>query len=354
MIDLTRVQISHFAAHHVGNKGLGELLTLTDNEIKFRNDFNRDTMLQYLTSKFKSEALYRFQESEQAGFVSINVICNELFNDVQTNGEFMVHSHNIANKLYDTSLHPKVKGGELYVLYLKDCLLNNQLCDAIGIFKSESVDTFIKVDIENGTDTIEPETGYALDNLDKGCLIFNIDKENGYSVAIHDKNKVAELGFYWHHDFLGLKIKQTPWLTTTHAINQCVAFCEEVLTQENNVNIHDQRRVLNNSVKHFGEKTEYVQDEFEKEVLSGNKEIVDAFREHKQQFSKNHDCEIPAKFEINPAAVKAKKKFTTTKIALDNNFSIEIASRHDLIEQGYDDAKEMKFYKVYYVNDSIK
>ena len=44
----------------------------------------------------------------------------------------------LVRYLYDKSIHPQIKGGELYVAYLKNCVLEDELVDAVGIFKTEN------------------------------------------------------------------------------------------------------------------------------------------------------------------------------------------------------------------------
>jgi len=39
MIDFSKAQLMHFAIHFVGNKSLGEELTLSNKAIKFKDDF---------------------------------------------------------------------------------------------------------------------------------------------------------------------------------------------------------------------------------------------------------------------------------------------------------------------------
>lgn len=65
--------------------------------------------------------------------------------------------------------------------------------DAVGLFKSENKDTFLKVYPSGDGFEIESQQGVNINKLDKGALIFNTDKENGYIVAIVDNtNKGAE------------------------------------------------------------------------------------------------------------------------------------------------------------------
>ena len=49
MIDFTRSELTHFVIHFVGNKGLGEDLTLSEKHIEIADDFLKDTVMRYLT-----------------------------------------------------------------------------------------------------------------------------------------------------------------------------------------------------------------------------------------------------------------------------------------------------------------
>ena len=51
MIDFTRSELTHFVIHYVGNKGLGEDLTLSDKTIQIKDDFLKDTVMRYLTDR---------------------------------------------------------------------------------------------------------------------------------------------------------------------------------------------------------------------------------------------------------------------------------------------------------------
>ncbi|MCE3259354.1 MAG: nucleoid-associated protein [Bacteroidetes bacterium] len=40
-----------------------------------------------------------------------------------------------------------------------------------------------------------------------------------------------------------------------------------------------------------------------------------------------------------------------TVVKLDKNFHIYIHGRHDYVENGYDEAKGLKYYKLFYTNE---
>lgn len=134
---------------------------------------------------------------------------NEVYmcvHEIFSNPNTILHqSIDLSKHLYEQSTHPKVKGGEFYVVYFEDCIVDGISTNAIGLFKSENKDTYLKIQHKSNGFMIESEKGISLNKLDKGCLIFNREKENGYVVAVVDNvNKGAEAK-YWTDDFLHVR-----------------------------------------------------------------------------------------------------------------------------------------------------
>ena len=48
------------------------------------------------------------------------------------------------------------------------------------------------------------ESGINIKKLDKACIVFNVNRDNGYKVCILDKTNTKE-AIYWTTDFLGLE-----------------------------------------------------------------------------------------------------------------------------------------------------
>jgi hypothetical protein len=351
MIDFTRAQLLDFTTHFVGNKGLGENLEINPDQVVFLDDYTKETLLLYLTSSFKTDIYYEFKpKKEDISLHDIRSYADELFSD---RTEFLDHSKKIAEHLYNQSMHPKIKGGEFYTCYFKDCVVDGELCDAIGLFKTENKDTYLKV---NDQFQIECDNGINVRKLDKGCLIFNnsSDKENGYKISIIDtNNKVAECSYYWIEDFLNVKLKENAYYHTNNFIDTCVGFCEEILTEANNVKKEDQMMMLNKTVSYFKDKDTLSVEEFEREALT-EPDLISAFRDYRQDFNKRLDLKPVDEFDISTTAVKKNQKYMRSIIKLDKNFDLYIHARHDYIERGYDEEKGLKFYKIYYVNEETK
>lgn len=354
MIEYTRANMVSMATHYVGNKGLGHQLTLTEKPYEFKDDITKDIFFNFLVSGFKNDIYYHFTKEQTVALGDVRSSVENIFKD---NSKFFESTLEISNHLYNQSIHPKINGGELYVALIKDVIIDGVVCDAVGIFKSESKETFITVEVNDRTNTIdiEADLGISPSKLDKGVLIFNIEQESGYkAVMVDNSKKINTCAFYWSKDFLDMELKDGSYLNTSNYINQCIGFCEEVLIPENNVSMTDKMQILNNSIKYFDNNVDYNKDEFNTTVLNDNKDLIESFQEHQVKYFETYDIDKVDNFTISKTAVKKNKKLMSSTIKLDSNFDITIKGRHDLIERGYDDNKGMGFYKLYFITDTQK
>jgi hypothetical protein len=348
MIDFTRSQLTHFCIHFVGNKGLGEELTLSDKTIEFKDDFVKETLLRYFLTPFKTDIYHQFKGKVDVSLDSVANSCEDIFT---TRKNFIEQSKKVATHLYNQSMHPKIKGGEFYACFFKDAMVDGELCDAIGFFKTENKETFLKVFQHVDEFEVDCDNGINISKLDKGCLVFNTDKKNGYKMSIVDtNNRIAECALYWEEDFLNATIKANAYYHTKNFIDTSRGFCEEVLTEANNVNKQDQMMMLNKSTSYFKEKDKFNIKEFEKEVLV-EPELIEAFKDYRTDFSKRMDLTAIDEFEVSPTAVKKNQKYMRSVVKLDKNFHIYIHSKHEYVEKGYDEERALKYYKLYYVNE---
>lgn len=348
MINFSRAQLTYFSIHYVGNKGLGEELGLSEKTIQLKDDFLKETLHRYLLSPFKTDIFYQFKGKVDSSLAKVSNVCDTLFHK-QDN--FIKQSQELANYLYDQSTHPKIKGGEFYVCYFKDAMVDGELCDAVGLFKTENKETYLKVYQHVNEFEIDYENGININKLDKGCLVFNTDKKNGYKISIVDtNNRVAECALYWEEDFLNARLKTNAYYHTKNFIDSSKGFCEEVLTEENNVSKQDQMMMLNKSTSYFKERDNFQLKDFEKDVLV-EPELIEAFKEYRTDFNKRLDLTAVDDFEVSPTAVKKNQKYMRSVVKLDKNFHVYIHSRHDYVEKGFDDQRGLKYYKLYYLNE---
>ncbi len=345
MLDFKRADLQDFSVHYVGNKGNGEEISLSNKPFKFKDEFVKDTLFNYFLTPFKNDIYYQFRKGDVIKIFDVHAYAKEIFEDKKM---FFKNSVKIAQHLFDQSNHPKIKGGELYLAYFRDCMVDGELCDAIGIFKSENKETYLKVYEEAGDFEIETENGININKLDKGCLIYNTDRDSGYKVSLLDNStRVAEVATYWMEDFLNLKLREDNYYHTQHLINSCKGFCDEVLTEDNNVSKLDQQILLNRSVNFLREKDNFKMKEFQNEVLA-QPELIEAYKDFRKQYNKENQVKPIDDFQVSATAVNQNKKYMRSILKLDKNFHIYVHSRHDYIQKGYDEDMGMHFYKLYF------
>ncbi len=353
MIDFSRAELMHFILHYVGNKGLGEELTLSKECFEFKDDFVKETVLRYFQTPFKTDIFHQFKNKSVPIAIGIDLkdvkaLSEGIFNSRKS---FIKNSGVIAEHLYNQSMHPKIKGGEFYVCYFKDVVVEGELCDAIGCFKTENKETYLKVFQHVETFDVDTDTGININKLDKGVLIYNTEAKKGYKLSIIDTgSKTAEYATYWEHDFLNATLKENAYFHTSNFMESCRGFCEEILTADNNVAKQDQMMMLNKSTSYFKERDNFKVKDFEKEVMV-EPELIKAFKDYRKDFNDRLDLTAIDEFEVSPTAVKKNQKYMRSVIKLDKNFHLYIHGRHDYVERGFDETKGLKFYKLFYVNE---
>ena len=258
-------------------------------------------------------------------------------------------SQNLAKHLYEQSTHPKIKGGEFYTVYFKDCIIDGETVDAVGLFKSENKDTFLKVYPSGEGFEIESEKGININKLDKGCLIFNTERENGYIVAVVDNTNKGTDAQYWIDDFLHVRQRHDGYYNTQQTLSLCKSFVKEELPEQFEISKADQAALLNKSVQFFKEKDNFNLGKFANEVME-QPEVIERFNQYKSAWQQEHEIDIPDDFTISDSAVKKQARIFKSVIKLDKNFHIYVHGNSDLIQQGTDE--NGKFYKIYYKEEN--
>lgn len=338
-------KMNEFIVHFVGNKNDEDGVRLS----KVNTDFEyiEDYVIELINKSFKSEELYNF-------YFQPNLELNPMYNFVSSifdkKENFIEQSQHIAKFLYDKSTHPQIKSGELCIGYFENCRINTEIVDCIGIFKSENKDTILKVNsIDDGFDLMDI-TGINTNKLDKGCLIFNSKKEDGFLISVVDNTNRNTEAQYWKDEFLGIKIVNNEF----HQTNEFLVMAKQFLTKQISEDIEltkaDQIGLLNKSVDYFKKHESFDKNEFEDEVFA-DKNVIDSFRKFDQNYCRENDISPIENFDISVQAVKKQARVFKSVLKLDKNFHIYIHGDRELIEQGID-SEGRKFYKIYYKEEN--
>lgn len=338
--------LKQISIHKVGNKGKGDLLFLTDSSIKLKNDI-KQLLSNYFISAFQSAEYYHLYHDTDLNLNEVYTYISAIFDDPKS---FHQQSINLAKHLYNESLHPQIKSGEFYVVYFEDCFLNGELVDAVGLFKSENKETFLEIEQTDVSFEIESKIGININKVDKGCLIYNTNKTNGYVLSIVDTTNKSIEAKYWRDDFLKVFIINNDYHQTNQFLGIAKQFVSKQLENDFEVSKADKIDLLNRSMDYFKKNEQFNKIEFEEEVFH-HSNIIESFRNFETNFKEEFDIELDDKFMIHPQAVKKQNRIFKSVIKLDKNFHIYIHGDRNLIEQGVDD-EGRKFYKIYYDNES--
>jgi len=347
MVSYFEASLDVISVHHVGNSSQNEMYALSEHPLALKDELIPKLLMQYFLTPFeKTNEVYHLMHSSDLVLNEIHHFASEIFEDKD---KFHEVSEQIAKYLYKVSSHPKIKSGELYVAYFSDVQIEGNTLDAIGIFKSENKETYLKVYPDKGGFTVDyEENAININKLDKGCLIFNIEKEKGYKVVVIDNaSRGQDAAVYWKDEFLQLKIRNDSFNQTSNALGIYKNFVTQKLDDEFEMSKADKIDLLNRSMKYFKEKETFEMDEFADEVI-GNPKAIESFKTYKQQYEDEFETRINDTFEISDNAVKKQARVYKSVLKLDKNFHIYIHGDKELIEKGFDDDKHMNYYKVYF------
>ncbi len=343
MLYSDEINIQSLVLHKVGNKSQEEGVHFAAAPIQV-DEAVQSLLLQYFLSPFKSEEYYNLTHESDVMLNEVYSYVSKIFADPET---FYEQSVNIARHLYEESTHPKIKSGELYVAHFRDCIIDGEQVEAIGLFKSESKETFLKVYPTSDSFEIEYEDGININKLDKGCLIFNTEQENGYLVSVVDNLRQTGEAMYWRDNFLNIAQRRDNFHQTEQCLDMCKQFVIERLPENFNVNKVDQADILNKSVQFFKENEEFSLDNFAHQVMQ-QPEVIQLFKDYTEEYQDERDIHIDDQFEISTPAVKKQAKIFKSVIKLDKNFHIYVHGNRQLIEKGYDEERDMSFYRIFF------
>lgn len=344
MINFENCTIGNIIIHDIGNKYDGGTLKLSGASFLPDDEDVLNILKNYFLSSFKKDAFYNFIPLENELYNNpVYAAVDTIFGSEQ---EFYTQSVTIAEQLFEQSNNPNIKQGELYIVHFRSCMIDEGVCDAIGIFKSENKDTFLKIIRNNDSYKLESESGINIKKLDKACLVFNMNKEEGYKACVVDKTNASE-AIYWVSDFLNLQPCDDSYFQTSNYLKLCKDFVNEVYNKENDIPRADQIDMLNRSINFFKEADVFSEDRFKEEVVQ-EPEIINAFENFKSMYEQDKEIQMGNEFEVSDFAVKDEKKYFKHILKLDKNFHVYIHGQKKYLEKGYDSARDMNFYKLYF------
>ena len=346
MINLYSAQIESLSIHRIGNKSRNEGAFLSKERYHL-NDEITPLIKEFFFKPFrdKEENYYQFVHEADLEFHSLSNLVASVFNDPRQSHEISVE---IAKLLYEQSSHPHIKPGEVYVAHIENVMMDNEKMDAIGIFKSELKQDFLQFQEGESNLQMHLEQGVNLSKLDKGCLIFNKNSENGYKILSIDSNRYDTK--YWLENFLGVDILADENFYTKKYLKFCQDFAKDVVLPAEDKK--EEVMFMNRAVNHFAKIDEFVEQNFMNEVME-NPALIPEFNNYKTEKAPKYKIEDLTTFPISNTAVSGARKRIKSVIELDTNVQIKLdfvnpESAEKFVEKGWDEERQMYYYLVYF------
>ncbi|WP_103070695.1 nucleoid-associated protein [Aquimarina sediminis] len=346
MINLYSTQIESLSVHRIGNKNKNENIFLSESPYALNDELNA-LLKEYFFKPFreKEESYFQFTNEVDVEFNPLFKIATEIFEHPSSVHE---KSKRIASHLYEQSQHPHIKSGEVYVTYLDNVTIDNEKVAALGIFKSELKHDFLQFEEKNSDIELLIQQGVNLNKLDKGCLIFNHKKEEGYKILSIDSNRYDTK--YWLEHFLGVEAFADENFYTKKYMKFCQDFAKDVVLPAEDKK--EEVMFMNRAVNHFAKNDEFEETEFLNEVID-NPDLIPEFKHYKEEKAPKYQIEDLTNFPIANNAVTAARKKMKNVINLDTNVQIKMdfinpESAEKFVEKGWDEEKQMYYYLVYF------
>lgn len=343
MLDLSVARLETCAIHFAGNKALDEEQLLTSHPVPVDNPRVQSALHKYLLSAFKGEEIFRFDRKPA------NEVMACVNNILARPGNLIDESVKLAELLSEKLHETNLRGGELFVCHFSACQSEGFECNAVGIFRVESKDSFLKLHVESGQYFANVEEGININKLERGCLIANLQQDEGYTIYLVEGGKAAESQL-WRNAFLRLKPAEDNYHFTSNILKVTKEFVTREMQEEFPVSKADTIELLNRSISYFKENDTFDKDQFAESVFVDER-VIDSFKKYDEDYSKYNDLPSSNNFEISDHAVKRQAKIFKSVLKLDKNFHVYIHGNREKIERGVEEDGR-KYYKLYFEEEA--
>ncbi len=348
MLKHTHTQMQEVSLQKIGSK-MKEIPNIPAEGTLQLEIEDKEKLQPFFLSPFKAGLdLMKFTHHIELSYNPLYNIINGFF---QQEIDFLELSHQVLQHLYEKSNHPHIKTGELFVIHFTDVIFEDIHTDAIGIFKVEN-----KIDFIQFKETVEEihmrlSKGVKLQKIDKACLIINSLASDGLRLYSVDNNNYDAA--YWQKGFLDIDYVENEALQTKDFVYLLNNFAQTELHEEGPF---EQKKFLSEGIQLLHE-NEFVNDSIIKDELLDDFEIpMEDFSSFKERMEETNNRPIATAFSVAPQVVKKEERKLKREIHLDESVQIKLNlndadALEDYIEKGFDEEKQMYYYKLYYMEE---
>lgn len=319
----------------VGNKSNEDGVSFSDSLCQL--DGVEEYLLEVINASFKFDDWRQFYYIDDLELNPAYRFVSKIF---ENESAIIKQANNLARHLYEQSIHPNIKIGEFYVVLLEGCEVDGVETNAIGLFKSELHETVLTVKMENNRLVLSPEIGMSLKKLEKGCIVFNVEKEKGYKVVVVDNTLSNKDAHYWVDNFLHVRNCDDDYHQTERLTEMCKKFVEKVSEQS----AVDGAIIAKKATELLKSEEKLTVDNLP-ELLCQNDEQKVEFAAYRKSFEEENGA-LNDEVVLVKKAVNYKPVTRMNTLRVGDEFDVKVLNPEARMEQGSDD--KGKFWKLYY------
>ncbi|MEI4769983.1 nucleoid-associated protein [Psychrobacillus sp. FJAT-51614] len=330
MLEVSESKLAQYVVHYVS-----DTLVLGEEAYSQPEVLLEAALTQLAFNKIDLEQQYEFFHETDIGLNEVYTYVKSIFDQENS---FFEQSKNIASHLHSASQHPNIKSGELFIGLFENCLWHTDVKKAIAIVKIDEKEIFLDVKNEQNKMIVNGIDGINVKKLNNMAVIVDMGPDEAPAVFIKTKKK--EDVVYWQERFLKVKVADEHYHKTNLALTECKKY---ILKEESFTNT-EKLGFLNKTLDYFRSEEEFqvndfIETVFEKADPVQKDIIVNSVK--------------PYETVISESAIEKVEKTYKRKIKLDSNIEIQVNVRNieqvdELIEVGYDESTNRKFYKIYF------
>ncbi|MBF0597287.1 nucleoid-associated protein [Faecalibacter rhinopitheci] len=345
MIDVKNAYIGYITLQKVGHK-VREEANIIANETMPVDEKKEEDLVPFLLAPFKKNLeTHRFHHYTDK--LEFNVLYNLAKSTFDEEIDFLDFSNEALQHLYEKSLHPQIKSGEVFMVMYENMQFEEIPCRGLAIYKLENKKKFLRFDESKGID-YNIWKGYKLEGIDKACLILDVYREEGFRVfSIDDQHQESE---YWKKNFLEIDLIKNNSYHTKKYLELIEDFSNQILLDK--TDRKSQAEFISNSIQVLQNNEIITNDIIEEEIIKPF-ELIDEYKGYKKTYAEDNKIDFVENFEVSIPTLSKESKKIKSEIKLDTKINIKIdlsdpdaAEEH--LERGFDDEKKMFYYKVYF------
>lgn len=347
-LDFEKARIVGVVLAKVGNPSRDEALQTSERVFEVEDE-DQEMLSGIFLRPFRALDGQRFQHHAALEKHEVNGCAKAVFEDEE---QLLERGRELAKRLYSKSNHPNIKSGDLCIALIEGIGVEGEEDPrrALCLLKSESVTPFLSISTRDGDLELHTERGIHPEKIDKGCLVIDHFRHKGYYVLTFDRG--GSESRFWVRDFLGVVPISDPALLSERVAELAVAAVSQPAESDDDSPPWDRDAPAREVLGFFEGRKHFSLAEFEEQALR-TPEAKTRFAEERRRLEEDEGVKLEDEFEVSKRGVTKARKKLKSVMKLDSGVELRLKPKvalepDEVLEQGYDEQRGMKFIKVYF------